>query len=470
MNRTFLFILACVLSMGLQAQTVPTVEVPTIQVPTIEIPAVQTITVQAPTVNSPSAIAQGVDFNFQSKEQETDMDALRRWLQDKRLVSLKELGGDLSISGEVRSEMKFINEKLKAQDGTDFIQQRGISSATEKPKLPWDVEFNLMMDYHTDRTWAAMKVEFDNVMGTRSGTASNVKLEKAYLGGRLIAMDTFTWDAEIGRRYLGNAFDSKLQFGSLFDGGLFRFSKAFEDIGDFYANAAVFVINTKANHYGEALEIGALKIANSPFNMRYSIINWYRRYSQEELQNGTPQDKEFVQPWRYLVNQYTLFYQAYPKWLGKRLFKVYGAGLWNPLAKRIEQTHHRKQNWGAYAGVSLGTVKKANDWALDLNYQYAQAQVAPGVDCSGMSRGNAAGAGFFTQFQDGRGPITDATNAFSPFDYQGFEIDALYAFTSNLTVQQHFSWSWTLHADERKHEIGPNDITKIYELEFIYAF
>jgi hypothetical protein len=476
MKRTLLFSAACLLNVGLFAQVSPSssfvsqgVEKPLV------IQEVDFSLQAQPKLPAAPLVAQGVDRNFQSKEQEVDMDALRRWLQDKRLVSLKELGGDLSISGEVRSEVKYTSEKLKAQGGSEFIQQRGMNSATARPSLgiqgrpslAWDVEFNLMLDYHTDRTWAAMKVEFDNVMGTRSGTANRVKLEKAYLGGRIIAQDTFTWDAEIGRRYLGNIYDSKLQFGSLFDGALLRFSKAFQEIGDFYTNVGAFAININANHYGEVVEMGALKIANTPFNMRYSVINWYRHYSQTDLQNGTAQlpGAEFTQPWRYLVNQYTIFYQAYPTWFNKRLFKVYAAGLWNAIAKKVPQTGGKKANFGFYTGISMGTVKKDGDWAIDVNYQWAQAQVAPPIDCSGIGRGNAGGAGFFTTGEAGSGLITTQANAFSPFDYQGFEVDALYAFTSNLTMQQHFAWSWTLDKD-----IGPDDITKQYEVEFIYAF
>lgn len=424
-------------------------------------------TVFAQTPSKEKAVAQGVDLGFESKKNETDMDALRRFLQDKRLVSLKELGGDLSISGEVRTEAQFINERLKAKGAQDFIQQRGMSSATKKPSLNWDVEFNLMLDYRTDRTWAAMKVEFDNDMGIVSGSTGKVKLEKAYLGGRLIAGDTFTWDAEIGRRYLGNVYDSKLQFGALFDGALFRFGKAFDQIGDFYTNIGVFLVNDKFNHYGEVVEIGALKIANTPINMRYSIINWYRHYTQEQLQNLTPQlpGTKFVQPWRYLVNQYTIFYQTYPAWLGKRLFKVYAAGLLNPMAKGIPQTGGSKQNWGAYAGVSMGLVKKAGDWAIDTNYQIAQAQVAPPVDAAGIGRGNAAGTGFFTTGANGSGFITTQKNAVSPFNYQGFQIDTLYGFTNNLTVQQSYQMTWTLNK-----KLGPNIQYKQYEIEFIYAF
>jgi len=448
MNRSILFSAACLFATTIFAQTAPVK-------PSAEKPATKN-----------PAVAQGVDLGYQDKQTENDMDALRRFLQDKRLVSLKELGGDLSISGEVRTEGQYTNERLKAQGGSEFIQQRGMSSATKKPSLAWDVEFNLMLDYRTPRTWAAMKVEFDNDMGIVSGTVSKVRLEKAYLGGRIIAGDTFTWDAEIGRRYLGNVFDSKLEFGTLFDGVLFRFGKAFEAIGDFYTNIGVFLVNDKFNHYGEVMEIGALKIANTPFNMRYSIINWYRHYTQPQLQNGTDQKgAEFTQPWKYLVNQYTIFYQTYPKWLGKRLFKAYAAGLINPLAEGIPQTGGSKQNIGFYAGVAMGLVKKAGDWATDINYQYAQAQVVPPQDAAGIGHGNAAGAGFFTARQDNAGLITTRKNALSPNNFQGFQIEALYGFTNNLTLQQTYQMSWTLNK-----KIGPNIQYKQYEIEFIYAF
>lgn len=457
MNRFFLFSAACLLNITLFAQQKPT-ETP---------------------VNS--VIAQGVDLGFQDKQQEQDMDALRRWLQDKRLVSLKELGGDLSISGEVRTEVQYTNEKLKAQGPNQkYYKQRGIGGASGRPNLAWDVEFNLMLDYRTDRTWAAMKVEFDNDMGLRSGTVNKVRLEKAYLGGRLIAGDTFTWDAEIGRRNLGNVYDSKIEFGTIFDGALFRFGKAFEQIGDFYANLGAFLVNDKFNHYGEVLEIGALKIANTPLNMRYSIINWYRHYTQNELKNGTPQVMPFQQPWRYLVNQYIIFYQIYPQWLGKRLLKIYAAGLINVLARPIPQTgkfqetladgtvrrhHGSKQNLAGYAGVSIGLVKKAGDWAIDANYQIAQAQIAPPADASCIGRGNAVGAGWLTANDNGSGLITTVANAVSPYNFQGFQLEALYAFTNNLTLQQTFQMSWTLDKN-----IGPHDTFKQYEMEFIYAF
>ena len=140
-------------------------------------------------------VAQSADVQFDNKRDSDskDMDALRRWLQDKRLVTMREIGGDLSLSGEVRTEFQAVSQE------NDGVQQRGNHGLNIKPMYAWDVEVNLMLDYRTERTWAAIKLEFDNDMGLRSGTLNKIKLEKAYLGGRFVAGDTFIMDGEIGQ-------------------------------------------------------------------------------------------------------------------------------------------------------------------------------------------------------------------------------------------------------------------------------
>jgi hypothetical protein len=137
------------------------------------------------------------------------------------------------------------------------------------------------------------------------------------------------------------------------------------------------------------------------------------------------------------------------------------------LAQGVEQTHGKRQNYGWYAGVSIGVVKKQYDWAIDANYQWVQAQTIPGFDVSGIGRGNAASVGFYTNNADGdpsSGATTSAT-AVGGCNYKGFEIEALYAFTDNLTLLQNFKFSNTLNKN-----IGPNLRYKQYEMEFIYAF
>lgn len=419
----------------------------------VPIPSTTVVPLQSSPVPGPNLpVAQGdVQYNEKRDPDVDDMEALRRWIRDKRFITMKELGGDLSISGEVRTEFQDTNE---VKDG---IRQRGSGGAINKAQYAWDVEVNIMIDYRADRNWAAIKLEFDDDMGQRSGTVNRIRLEKAYLGGRIVPGDTFTMDAELGRRYLFNVFDSKIEFASLYDGVLFRFSKAWMDIGDFYWNLGALLVDDKTSHYAYVTEIGALRIANVGLNMKYSLIDWYKPAA------NVLNDLRY----KYLVSQFLVSYQFYPEWIGKKLIKFYGAGLSNLLAGGVPQTHGKRQNWAWYAGISIGLVKKQHDWAIDANYQWAQAQAVPDFDVSGIGRGNAAGVGFYTNNIDGNpssGETTSAT-AVGGCNYKGFEIEALYAFTDNLTVLQNFRYSNTLNKT-----IGPNLNYKQYEVEFIYAF
>jgi hypothetical protein len=404
----------------------------------------------APAENPP--VVQGdVQFSEKRDPESDDMEALRRWIRDKRLVTVKEIGGDLSISGEVRTEFQDTSE---VRNG---IRQRGNGGAFPRAQYAWDIEVNIMIDYRTDRTWAAIKLEFDDDMGQRSGTVNKIRLEKAYLGGRIVPGDTFTFDAELGRRYLFNVFDSRIEFASLFDGVLFRFNKAWPSIGDYYVNLGALLVDDKTNHYAYVCEMGGLRIANVGLNIKYSIIDWYKP-AANEINNLR---------YKYLVSQLLPSYQFYPAWIGKKMIKFYAAGLVNHLASGVPQTHGQRQNWAWYAGMSIGLVKKQFDWAIDFNYQWVQAQAVPEFDSNGIGRGNTAGVGFYTLNLDGN-PASGATTAATAVgggNFKGFEIEALYAFTDNLTVLQNFKYSNTLYKT-----IGPNLRYKQYELEFIYAF
>ena len=412
--------------------------------------------------------AQSADVQFDEKtdSDSKDMDALRRWLQDKRLVTMREIGGDLSLSGEVRTEFQVTSDKKRGD------QLRGNFGPTSKPMYAWDVEFNLMLDYRTDRTWAAVKLEFDNDMGQRSGTVNRIKLEKAYLGGRIIPGDTFTMDAEIGRRFLFTVFDSKIEFSTIFDGVLFRFNKAFQELGDGYVNTGAFLINDKTNHYGFVAELGALRIANTGLSMKYSIIDWFRPGSETGYQTTNMENQLANLRYRFLVSQLSAYYLFFPEWMGKRLVKPYAAALINHLALDnplatvgIEGQSFGKKNWGWYAGFSLGTVKKRYDWALDANFQWVEAQSIPSFDVNGIGRGNGPGTGLYTVDDSGTGGATTRKTAGGNANYYGFEVDGLYAVTDNLTIQQDVKFSWTLD----KH-LGGNELYRQYEMEFIYAF
>ncbi len=384
-----------------------------------------------------------------NKTEQDEMDALRRWVRDKRLITLKELGGSLSLSGEVRTEFQMAAEKK------DGIRQRGHNAATNIPSRGFDSEVNLMLDYRTDRTWAAIKLEFDNNMGIDSGTTNRISLEKAYLGGRAISTDTFTWDIELGRRFLFNVFDSKIEFGSLFDGLLFRFSKAAESLGDFYANLATLIVDERKDHFAYLTELGFLHILNTGLLLKLSYVNWEKSFSNS-LQNL---------PFRFRISQVLLGYQFHCSFLEKKLVKLYAAALYNDAARKLAITNFQRQNWACYAGAAVGQVRKKGDWAAEFNYQVVQAQSIPTFDVSGIGRGNAAKVGFYTQNLDGTGAASNRQNAVGRTNYHGWSLELLYAFTNNLTLLESFVMSWTLDKS-----IGPNLKYRQFETEIIYAF
>ena len=389
--------------------------------------------------------------DFGGKQEEPDMDALKKWIQNKRLVTVKEIGGDLSVSGEVRTEMQGTHEEKNG------IKQRGSHGATRRPSIAYDVEFNLMMDYRSERSWASVKIEFDNDMGTVSGTVNKLALERAYLGGRIIPGETFILDAELGRRNLFNIYDSKIEFSSIFDGLLIKLNKSFESIGNFYLNSGVFIVNDRKNHYGYVSELGMLRVGNTGAYIKYSIIDWKKHYSDKHpLENLA---------FNYINSQLILGFQGeIPKWK-KKFLKVYFGGLLNHAAKKIKLTKNRRENWGTFFGVSLGELRKKGDWALDTNYQIVCAQAVPDFDSAGIKRGNAQGIGLYSYGRYGRGHATTNKTAVGECNFRGWIIEFLYGFTNNLTMLQNFQISRTLNCD-----IGPLIRYYQYEMEFIYAF
>ena len=391
------------------------------------------------------------DGNFGGRQEDPDMDALRKWIREKRMISIKELGGDLSLSGEVRVEFQGFNEKK------DGIRQRGNSSVSTRPDYAFDVEVNIMLDYHTERSWSSIRLEFDNDMGVTSGTTGNIELEKAYFGGRMIDGETFNFDGELGRRNLSDIFDSKVEFSAIFDGALLRFNKAFESIGSYYVNLGVFLVNDFNNHFGEVLEMGMLRVGNTGFFVKYAFINWKKHFS-DPIKN-----KRF----NFANSQLQLGYQgAITKW--NKYLKFYLAGLMNHLAKDLtfeDRSLNHKYRYAWYVGVSYGRILQANDWAIDVNFQYVMPQAVPGFDSAGIGKGNAGAIGLYTVNLDGTEGATTSLNAVGETNFKGFSFDILYAITNNLTLLQSFEVS-----NNQTKAFGPKMSYKKYEMEFIYAF
>lgn len=387
-----------------------------------------------------------------AEHDEQDIQALREWINTKRQVTLKELGGDLSISGEVRTEFQTAKETING------VNQRGSNPSLPAASESYDIELNLLFDYRTDRTWAAVKIEFDNDAGIFNGTVNKLALERAYWGVRFIDADNYTFDGEVGRRAMSTIFDSKIEFGSIFDGILLRYDHAFESIGDLYIHPGVLLVYDRKDQFAYVAEVGFLNIGRSGVYTKYSIVDWdTKHYNQSFINNR----------FRFLVSQWIWGYRYKIPSINKMLL-VYAAGLWNHLARPIELSDHRKANWGAYIGISMGQLRKQWDWAFDINYQAVSAQAIPDFDTSGIGLGNAAKTGFYTKSirgYDGGGENFDKKSALGNTNYRGFAVTFDLLVTDKLDWQQSYVQSVTLDS-----HIGPFRRYRQYEMEFIYTW
>ncbi len=379
-----------------------------------------------------------------------DVQALRDWLNTKRQVTIREIGGNLSLSGEVRAEFQSTNETING------VAQRGPLSPKKLPTNAYDLEVNIMLDYRADRTWAAIKLEFDNDAGLFNGDDRRIRLEKGYFGTRVYDGEIQTVDFEMGRRPLGTVFDSKVEFGSRSDGVLLRYDVSVERIGDFYLHAMAEVLDDVANQYAYIGELGWLSIMDTGLYFKYSVADWDTKHF-----NHQPNNLRF----KFIVNQWLMGYKFIPQKFGK-LVMPYAAFLWNPVAARSFITRHRKVNIGGYLGFSMGELRKKGDWAFDANYQVMQAQVVPDFDANGIGLGNSPKAGLYTVLSSDptSGLQTNATAAGNN-NYRGFMLTLDYLLTNNLNLQQQWLQSITLEKD-----IGPFRRYKQYEIEFIYGF
>jgi len=382
-----------------------------------------------------------------------DIRALKEWVDTKRQISLKEIGGDLSISGEVRTEFQ------NAWERVDGRSQRG--TGTGEPQASgFDVEVNLLFDYRTDRTWAAVKLEFDNDAGVFSGTFNKLALERAYWGVRAVEGDALTFDIEVGRRKMLTVFDSRLQFASIFDGILFRYDQSFEKVGDFYLRAGPYVINELKNHFGYIGELGLLNIAGTGFYAKTSFVDWDTKDYKRELIN---------QQFDFIISQINAGYRFKIQSIEK-LGVIYSAFLWNWAAKRRDITGGARANWAAYVGMSIGQLRKQWDWAFDFNYQWMAPQSVPNFDISGVSIGNAEREGFYTVQSNEISKSVELTpqtqkTARGGTNFHGFMAVFDVLLTNKLDLQQSWIQSWTLY-----DSIGPSRCFSQYEIEFIYTW
>lgn len=388
---------------------------------------------------------------FNERLNQDEVRVLRDWINTKRQITVKERGGNLSISGEVVTEFQ---SKKETRNG---IRQLGPSGVFKtKAEEQFDINFKLMLDYRTDRAWIASRLSFDNNMGTISGSLGNIALERAYVGGRLIEGDTYTLDVEMGRRPLGNIFDSRIQFGSLMDGLVVKYNQGLDYLGDAYLYAGPFIIDEVNNHYGYVGELGLLNVGGTGLYMKYSLIDWYTKHYGDVYQ---------TRRYEFVNSQLTMGYTFLVPHLEQPM-SIFAAGLINGAAEKLPVTRNEYARLAYYTGFSLGQLRRKGDWSLTADWQWVEAQAVPEVDRAGIGTNNAEGAGFHTTVVGGGGLSNDDPSlARGQKNYKGIEIVFLYLISSNVTLFQSYQHSWTLNKN-----IGPDVTFRAYELEVVYAF
>lgn len=420
---------------------------------------------------------------FDEELNERDFDALRDFLKAKRAVDIAENVSNLTLSGDVRTEWRHLNEscrgmRLRGHDCVD-LSGRPIS------RNDFDIEFNLYFNYIYDRTWAVVQVRYDNSAGVDdnghpcrfnededgctgccldrarrcvgdpegyhgSGNCDDLCLKKAYIGYNFFTDGCTSFDVELGRRgNLYNVFDSNVQFLSRFDGILFTYDSCWECVADWYIHTAGFLVDERVNHFAWVAEVGLLNIADTDIDFKYSFIDW-EKHGINRCFARNPKGFQF------LNSQWTLAYRLTPEiFCQPTPVKIYGAFLMNHAGYKLHVCGHSKKhkNLAWYAGILIGEIDKEGDWAFEIQYQLVQALALPDDDASGICRGNTLDESFTTCARSGN------TN------YKGWKLEGLYAITDNLMIDAIMEWS---KAEDSR--IGGHHSYSKFELETVYAF
>jgi len=219
-----------------------------------------------------------------------------------------------------------------------------------------------------------------------------------------------------------------------------------------YINGGVFIVDSVSDHYAFAIEAGMLNISDLGFDVKYSFTHWDKDgKNRKSVKDALGSD--------YNISQLTAYYHFTPEALCKDV-SLYAAGLHNHNAR---STTDKKEDWGWYAGVTVGSVEVAGDWYFDMNYQWVQAQVVPDRDQGGITRG--------TQSYDARGqfkPKGGDQEMYGLGNFKGIEVQGGYALTDNWLLKGQFQASRIVNKDLGSFS-GKNAYSK-FQVTSIYAF
>lgn len=418
------------------------------------------------------------DSNTNQHEEELndrDLQSLRDFLHTKRTKDLLDKMTHLSFSGDVRTEWRHIDERVCGKEirGRSFENFRGVPFFGRND---FDIEFNFVVSYETDRTWAIAHLDYDNAAGVDrfdcccdksgnencsiaptevkekvckrcplkdengneikdkngkvltqcskkhhryhgSGTWDDINLKRCYMGYEIYADGCTQIDVELGRRKMYDVFESDIQYNTRFDALVFEAGTTFEHIARTYWKIAGFVVDERINHFAWATEIGLLNIADAGLDFKYSFVDWHKN-GRDRCGARNPRG------FKYLNSQVILTYHLDQCMFGlpdSLPAAIYGCALYN------HRVHHGTKGLGWYAGFMIGDVEHEGDWSFEIEYQWVGKDAVAYDDSNGIGLGDA-----LADFCDGPGPTPG---------YKGWQIDTVYALTDNLVIDTTIQWA-----------------------------
>lgn len=400
---------------------------------------------------SPADVAAAINATPDRDEDFIDTRILRDFIESRNLIQCRQKCGSLTIAGDVRAKWATASEVVRGE------AKRGVN--TETAINAFKSEFNLFMDYTTDNSWVTTKLRWSVLDGVDGGGPVKTDLDRAFMGYDIFESGAEDLYIEVGRTKLDYLFESRVEFGSLFNGIHLYYTNCDPRVGTLVIHGGPFVVDAFTNHYAWVVETSIKDLIWKGASIKYSMIDWFRfartfgyGTKNELLTENNPR-------YRFLVSQMIFGYERTIDVYGCKLLYAYAAVLANHLAKRSPITEFTYSNKAWYVGFTLGKLCKAGDWSLDVNYQSVGAQAIPEFDMTGIGRGNADNAVFYNP------PKFIAIDARGYGNFRGFQISALYALTNTLSMRAKAEWTKPLNV-----RLGGDFTYRAFEFVAIYAF
>jgi hypothetical protein len=397
-----------------------------------------------------SAVA--CSISFANDPEDRQMEVIQKFINEKQKINLRKKSVDLTIGGDLRLDWEHLAETV------DGVDQRTTQADSDLPlgNNEYDATFNFLVDYKTDKAWATTWLQFNNLLGSKvkdiGGTYNKISLRRAMVGYRLVDEGDLTFNIRAGRTRGYNLFDSKVMYGSNYDGVFFELGYSQPEWFDFDMKGGPFIVSQQDSHYGWTYQVFFNEIAGTGLYLNYAFIDWSK--------NGTTYDSinsvylENNPQWDFINSQFILGYRLPEEQFGKAV-KVFGSYGFNSAAKGIDLTNGKKANKSWYVGTVVGRIAEEGDWSVEVGYQSVEAQAIRGDDLSGYGIGNAQSNNFY----DNNG------NALGKCNYKGYGVQGAYALSDNLTMALEYR-----NTRAKDSSIGGQHKYSKFEAEVVYAF